>query len=167
MADKYANQAVIQCTESGTATLTFKKLETGISLFEKVAWLISHACYFISGMSQLNSSGDAISMALTTTDQLTSLALTNAAVIDYQYVLRMDIGTAASGWYYQMPIVANLSGLAGGGVLVPPNPFYLGVAGSGTAAAVTVTCKIYYTTVELKPDEYWELVESRRIISST
>lgn len=167
MPDKYANQAVITVTESAANTLTFKKLETGISLFEKQAWLISRVNYFISGIAQFNTSADALAMAITTTDQLTSLTLTNAAILDFLYLLRVDLGTAASGMFLPMPLVSDMSGLAGGGLLVPPNPLYLGAVGTGLAAAVSVTAKFYYTTIELKAEEYWELVESRRIISSS
>lgn len=165
--DQFVNQAVITCTESAANTLTFKKLETGISLFEKVAWIISRIEYFISGISNLNSSGDSLTMAITSTDQITGLALTNAAVIDLLYYLRIDYGTAANEVPIAMPFTKDLSTFSGGGLIVPPNPLYLGVVGSGEAAASTVTAKFFYRTLELSPDQYWELVESRRIISSS
>jgi len=56
--------------------------------------------------------------------------------------------------------------MPGGGLIVPPNPLYLGIKGTGLAAAQAVSCRFWYTTIELTPDEYWELVEARRIISS-
>lgn len=166
VADKYSNQAVITVTETAANTLTFKKLETGVSLFEKVAWLISRIEYWTSGYPQMNGSTDNLIMALTTTNQLTTIDITNAVVLDLMQVFRYDIGTAATGWFQQMPLIKDLIGLAGGGIIVPPNPLYGAIVGSGLAAATTANIKLYYTTIELKPEEYWELVEARRIISS-
>jgi hypothetical protein len=166
--DRFPNQAVIQVTESAPNTLTFKKLETGISLFEKIAWIIARVEYYVSSTlaAQFNADGDYEDIALTTTDQMTALALTNAAVIDYMSVHRQDYGVAASGGLITKPFVKDFTSLPGGGILVPPNPLYLGAKGTGLVAASTITAKFFYTTYELEKDEYWELVESRRIISS-
>lgn len=166
--DLFANQAVITCTESAANTLTFKKLETGISLFEKLAWIIHRIDYYISNRlaAEFNGDGDSLAFALTTTDQLTSLALSNAAVLDWMEWMRADYGTAAAMVPAVSPITKDFASLPGGGLIVPPNPLYLGVKGTGLVAADTVTVKFYYTNRALSPDEYWELVESRRIISS-
>lgn len=163
--DKYVNQAVIEATESAANTLTFKKLETGISLFEKVAWLIERVEYFFSDYGLLGTT-DSVTFALTTTDQMASLSLKNAAVIDYMNILDLNDGAPATSFRIIQPTTKDFSQMSGGGLLVPPNPFYLGIVGVGLASPATVTAKIFYTTVQLTPDEYWELVESRRIISS-
>jgi len=165
-ADLYVNQAVITVTETAANTLTFKKLETGISLFEKVAWLIERVEYFFSSYSLLVASADAACMALATTDQMSSMALTNAAILDLYYLLRFDLGAAANAELLHLPMVKDFSQMSGGGILVAPNPIYLGIQGTSVASAMSVTAKIFYTTVPLSPDEYWELVESRRIISA-
>lgn|SRR3972149_1952170 len=168
MKDKFANQAVITCTESAANTLTFKKLETGISLFEKVAWVISRIEYFVSNQlaAVFNGDGDSLQFALTATDQITTLSLTNAAVLDYIELMRGDYGTAASMHFINRPITKDFSSLPGGGILCPPNPLYLGVKGTGLVNADTVIAKLFYVNLALKAEEYWELVESRRIISS-
>jgi len=141
-------------------------LETGISLFEKMAWLISRVEYFISGYSSFNSTADMVTWGLSTTDQLTSISLSNGAVFDYANLQRLDLGVSATGMMINLPLVKDFSQLPGGGILVPPNPLYLGVVGNGMAAAMQVTAKLYYLNYQLATDEYWELVESRRIISS-
>lgn len=167
--DKFANQAVITVTESAINTLTFKKLETGISLFEKMAWLIARMEYYVFDLSgtQFNAAADSLEIALTATDQLSAIPLTNAAVLDYLKYTRSDIGAAASGYISPQPYVKDFSTLPGGGLLVPPNPLYLAAKGTSLVAVSTVTAKILYTNYELSTEEYWELVESRRIISST
>jgi len=166
--DQFVNQAVINCLESAANTLTFKKLETGISLFEKMAWLIQRVEYFFADMTAtvFNSTGDKVTVAISTTDQLASLSISNAAVLDILAVQRRDFGAAAVADLYSEPYTKDFSMLSGGGLLVPPNPLYLGVVGSGMAAAMEAVVKIFYTNVELSIDQYWELVESRRIISS-
>jgi hypothetical protein len=167
-ADKFANQAVITAVESAVNTLTFKKLETGVSLFEKVAWLISRLEYYVSTsmMALLVASADGLQAALTATDQMAALTLTNNAVLDYFELSRHDIGAAATGHLVQNVFTKDFSTLPGGGILVPPNPLYLGSHGVSVAAVVTMVVKIFYTTYELGTEEYWELVEARRIISS-
>lgn len=165
--DLFANAAVITVTETAANTLTFKKLETGISLFEKIAWIIHRVEYFHSfGITQFADEGDSLGFGLTTTDQLTTVAITNAAVIDINSIIKYEDGAPATSWALRYPVVKDLTTLPSGGIIVPPNPLYAYAQGTGLASAATVNAKLYYTTRALSPDEYWELVESRRIISS-
>lgn len=166
--DKFANQAVIYCIESAANTLTFKKLETGISLFEKMAWLISRVEYFITGMTAtaFGATDDQLDVALTTTDQLVALSLENNAILDMFSIHRVDLGAAATGGFHVRPITKDFSTLPGGGLICPPNPLYLGIKGTALTGANGCRAKIFYTTYELTPDEYWELVEARRMITS-
>ena len=166
--DQFANQAVITLTESAANTLTFKKLETGVSLFEKVAWLISRIEYFFTpgDFSYFNGTGDALTVALTTTSSITSLPITDATVLDIFQLTRLDFGTAANAIMTELLRYKDLSALAGGGLLVPPNPIYGAIQGSGLSTAATVYLKIFYTVITLEPAQYWELVEARRIIAS-
>lgn len=170
VADKYVNKAVITCTESAANTLTFAKLETGVPLFEKMAWVIHKIEYAISAAAfgYFNASVDYLNMALTTTDTLTSLSETQSAVINFKRLARIDIGTAASGFFiWTYPLCeSDFTNFPGGGIIVPPNPLFLGVQGNSLTTAVTVSAIIRYTSLPLKPDEYWELVESTRILSS-
>lgn len=166
--DQFANLAVIKVVESAANTLTFKKLETGISLFEKIAWIIQRVEYYSQILATVfDGTGDKLTVALTSTDQLTSLAFENNALIDHLSIQRSDWGAAATAILQMQPLVKDFTNLSGGGIIVPPNPLYLGAVGSGLLAATTSWCRIYYRTIELTPDQYWELVEARRIISST
>jgi len=166
--DKFANQAIITVTETATDTLTFKKLETGVSLTEKVAWIINRVEYIINNFtaSLFNSSGDAIKFGLSVSNAFASASFDEQAIIDYNLVQRADFGTAASGGFMELPIIKDLSSLPSGGILVPPVPLYGFAQGVGLAAASTVACRIYYTLLPLAIDQYWELVEARRILVS-
>lgn len=166
--DTFANLAVITVTESAANTLTFKKLETGISLFEKLAWVIHRVEYFFDvNATQFNATGDALTIALTATDQIAALTATNQSCLDICEVLRLDWGTAATESTVLRPWVRDFTDLPGGGIIVPPNPLYLAAKGTSLVAASSTTARLYYTNYQLTPDQYWELVESRRIISST
>jgi len=171
--DKFANMATITLQESAANTLTFLKLETGIALFEKVAWLISRLEFFLQSRDTTNfaASDDAVLWALCASNQIASLALgatiTNPAIIYGQRVKRLDLGAAASGGFYQDPQIIDFSTMPGGGILVPPNPLYGAIQGSQAPAAMLGYLRIYYTNYTLAgADEYWELVESRRVISA-
>jgi hypothetical protein len=167
-ADKFANQAVITVTESAANTLTFKKLETGVSLFEKVAWVIHRIEWFMNnfGPGTFNTSGDILLLALTVANNMTTIALDDPQVLDMLRVAREDYGTAASGIITHHPIVKDFSSLPGGGLIVPPNPLYAAAVGTGLAGATTSLVKLFYTTYPLAADDYWELVDSRRMIAS-
>lgn len=167
--DKFANMAAITVTESGTNTLTFKKLESGISLFEKVAWIIHRIEYLVPAVvfAMFNAGGDTLEFALTATDQIDALSMSNAGLIDYNYLCRIDLGAAASGVFEKVPFITDFTNLPMGGLIVPPNPLYLAAKGTSLTMASTVSARLYFTTYQLTADDYWELVEARRIVSNT
>lgn len=167
-ADQFANYAIVSVSESAANTLTFKKLETGISLTEKVAWVISRIEYTPNDPSSavFNTSGDLARFGLAVSNTFTVPALTETTIIDFNTIERLDWGTAASGALYEYPIVKDFSSLPGGGIIVPPTPLYLYAVGSGLASAMTWVARIHYTLLQLQVDQYWQLVEARRVLSS-
>lgn len=166
--DKFANLAVIGVTESAANTLTFKKLETGISLFEKMAWIIHRIEYYVEVLAAaFNGDADFLDLGISTTDQLTAVSFSNNAVVDKLEVQRSDFGAAAVAILQQKPLYKDFTNLPGGGLILPPNPLYGFICGGGLASARSATIRLFYTNYPLSADEYWELVESRRLISST
>lgn len=166
--DQFSNLATISTTESAANTLTFKKLETGISLQDKVAWVISRIEYFTSDMNNtvFNATDDILSFGLSVGNTFSSPTLTEPTILDLVYVYRRDFGTAATGGFQTMPIVKDFSDLPGGGILLAPVPLYGFIKGSGLTAAATIVARINYTLMPLAVDQYWQLVESRRVIQS-
>jgi hypothetical protein len=81
-------------------------------------------------------------------------------------VKRIDLGAAASGMFVELPYTKDLSTIPGGGLLVPPNPIYIFAEGAALTNAVTLSCRMFYTSVDLKADEFWELVEMRRMVGT-
>ncbi|MBA7705299.1 hypothetical protein ES703_114127 [subsurface metagenome] len=163
--EKYVNQAFLSVVESAINTLSFSKLETGIAVFEKIAFLISRINYDMAlDPANFAASGDSIAYGISTSDQTTNIGLDNSAILDRNSILRYDLGTAASGFYITTPFEKNFADLPGGGLLVPPNPLYIFAKGTALGSVVTVQARLFYTVIKMKVDEYWELVEMRRMI---
>ncbi len=169
--DTFSNMATITCLESAANTLTYKKLETSFGTFEKIAWMVHRIEYFFYGAStNFNGTDDALNVALMTGNSRTSLftsdTFTDPQVIDLQSFMRLDFGAAASGFLMTRPYGHDFGNLPGGGLIVPPAPLYGAIQGFGLAAASSVVMRIYYTIKELAVDEYWELVEARRLLTA-
>lgn len=171
MKDFYANLAYFSCTESAANTLTFAKLDvaTGALLGEKKYAMLIHRVEFSipssAFWSNFNSTGDRTNVALTVSNSISGLSLSQAEVITTTILERVDYGTAASGFIAESPFVKDFSSLPGTGMLVPADKLFLGVSSTGAANAQTIGCRLYYTMKELKVEEYWDLVESRRMLS--
>jgi hypothetical protein len=171
ISDKFANMATIICTESAANTLTYKKLETSIGTFEKIAWVIHRLEYHLYGASTVfGSADDTVTCALMTGNVRTTIqdasTFTDVSVLDLASIARVDFGTAGSGFFTTRPISKDLSGLPSGGLIVPPTPLYGAIQGSGMGAATTMVIRVYYTILELATEEYWELVEARRLLTA-
>ena len=165
--DKFANMAVITVTESAANTLTFKKLETGISIHDKVGWIINRVEYFLSelGLTQFADNEDLAYWGLACSNSFAAPSMTEETILDVNCLSKME-ATDVGFFFQYRPFIKDFSTLPGGGLLVPPVPLYLWLKGTGLAGAGSVTCRMHYTLKELSVDEYWELVEARRVISS-
>jgi len=171
VSDQFSNMATITCTESAANTLTYKKLETSFGTFEKIAWIIHRIEYFFYGASTMfNSTEDSLFVALMTGNSRTTIAtgdaFTDPQIIDIQALSRIDFGAAASGMLLQRPYTHDFGSLPSGGLIVPPAPLYGAIQGYQCASAGVEVMRIYYTIKELATDEYWELVEARRLLTA-
>lgn len=166
--DTFANYAILTTTETAANTLTFKKLETGISLSEKVAWIIARIEYFPTPntAAQFNGDGDVLYFGLSVSAAFAAAALSEQTVLDMNALFRLDFGAAATAHIISRPIIKDFTSLPGGGIIVPPSPLYGFVQGNGLVSAATVVARIHYTLRTLKVEDYWELVEARRVLSS-
>lgn len=167
-ADTFAQFAALKVTESAANTLTSTKFNFPFSIMDKMALIISRIEYdWQTIAAALGAANDRIVAAITCAASVTDIEdVTDPLILDSYRTSRYDIGTPATSFFFRQPYVKDFSNLAGGGILVAPNPLYLMVEGQGAAAACACAVRMYYTYVELNTDEYWQLVESRRIISS-
>lgn len=161
--DRYSNILTQSITMSGANTLTFQEVNIGISLFEKAGILISRIEYqpTMATVDLMTASSDDIIMAVTTSNQLTSLTPEQQSVIHQMDFARFDFGTAASGQFFSVPWQYDFGQLPGGGLLITPRPWYVAMQSVGLASAGSGYVRFYFTVVQLKPEEYFELLETR------
>lgn len=166
VADKFCNMAFADVTESAANTLTFSEIQTGVSIFEKVAWVINRILWYPSfaSINLIIASDDYIEMALVTSNKVDTLHLDEPAVIDALYIGLEANAALADAHQLVTPIVHDFAGLPGGGLIVPPKPLHLAAKATSIASASTISARIYFTQKGLKPEEYWELVEARRMV---
>lgn len=165
--DQYANVAALDITESAANTLTVAKFAFPFSIMDKMGLLISRIEYEFANLSAaLAASADQLLAGIATQDTVDLTSPTASSLVDVMKISRLDLGAAATGIVYWQPVVKDFSTLPGGGILVAPNPLYGALMGVSAGAAGRVKLRMYYTYMELATDEYWQLVESRRIIST-
>lgn len=165
--DRWANIAAVQIDESVAGTLASAKFAFPFSILDKMGLVIQRLEYFPSALAQLNSSGDEIRMALLSKASVTNITdQSDPAIIDSQVLTRIDLGTAASGLMVNRVITRDFTTLAGGGVLVAPGSLYAAIQSSGAGGVMGFWMRMYYTYMVLSADEYWQLVESRNVVTS-
>lgn len=168
MPDKYANKATVNVIESAANTLTFNQLQTGVSVFEKMAFVVHEIRYefSISAVNLIIGMGDSLTAAIVRSSQLTQLGMGQPEVLDKYAIYCTTHGAPASALHSNPAIgKQDFTGFPGGGLLIPGAPIYAAVEGTGLADPGDCTITFYFTTLTLKADEYWELVEAYRIIS--
>lgn len=164
--DQRANLAAVTVEESVAGTLASVKFNFPFSIQDKTGLVINRIEYWPRGFHQLNGATDYIWLGLLAgKDIVDPLDQSDPVLVDSMRAIRNDYGAAASGEIIMLPVVKDWSQLPGGGLLVAPAPLYAACVGSGAAGIVGGYVKLFYTYLSLTADEYWELVESRRIIS--
>ncbi len=167
--EDFVSQAVFLVTETAANTLTFEKLETGLSVYDKIGWVVCRVEFKIRATvpALFNGTGDYLEMALTITNSITTLADDNPAVLVKKLLLRTDFGTAANAGINDTTYIYDYSNLPGGGLLTLPNPLYFGLVGTGLTGAATVTCRLFFKAIQLNDQDYFNLVQSRQLLIST
>jgi len=165
--DAFSNVAYGQVTASAANVLTFSEIATGISVMEKIAWIVHRIVWYMSAatLAELTTTGDILDMALTLSNKVTDLTdLSDPAIVDNFRLRAEQRGTAASFVLLQEPWVRDFTSLPGGGLMVPPKPIYVANKSLGSGTASVTSCRIYFTTKTLAVDEFWDLVQAARII---
>lgn len=167
MPDQFAQRFVIDVTESAANTLTFQQLVTGGSLFEKRALIIHRVEYqwVPTTLNLLLDGSDFVTAALTVSQNLSDLSIADPMIFDRTRWGVFDIGTPASSQIYDPTQIHDFSTLPGGGIIIPAFPIYAAVVGTSLASAASAHLNVWYTTKDLKPDEYIELVEAFRVFT--
>lgn len=163
--DMYANVVTQETNMSSANTLSFTEVNIGLSIFDKAGLVISRVEYHISEttLDDLTSDGDIIEVAFGTSNQLANLTPNQQAIIHKATLSRQDLGTTAANLtIMHQPLEHDFSSLPGGGIIITPRPWYTMMNSVGLASAGTVYVRFYFTVVQLRAEEYFELLETRQ-----
>lgn len=164
--DTYANVFAGTITESAANTLTFSELQTGLNIFDKVGLLVNRIEWDVNDvLDEVAGSGDGVNLGLSASNAWSTVSLTERSVIQVVRQRRKDMGTPATAEYLEEILTYDFSELPGGGLLITPRPLYAFVQGVSLANPVTVTFRMYFTVIQLKGEEYFELLEARQFFS--
>lgn len=167
--DLFANIAYLEATESAANTLTFSRLQLAGSLMNEKAALIIHRAdiQLDPNGTALNGANDFTSMCVSVSDRITDIRdMSQPEILLALWLTRVEFGAAASGILTERPKVLDFSTLPGTGIIVPADNLFVGIESGGAAAALSVKVRLYYTVKPLKTDEYWDLIEARRVMST-
>lgn len=162
--DKYSNIVQETVVTSAINTISFTEINIGLNLFDKVGLLISRVQWDPSNnfMTDMNAEGDRMRLALVQSNSIASLSLFERAVIDMIELDTILHAAGVSSFIHRQPLEQDYSNLPGGGILVSPRPLFLGINTDGFANVQSAVCRLYFTIIKLKAEEYFELLESRR-----
>lgn len=161
--DKFPNVYADTVTMSAANTLTFAEINLGVSLFDKVGIIINKMEYFLPQaiQTEMVAAADRMTFGLSASNQ--NLFNPNErSVIDFHALLAMQVGAVVSLSIQGSPIVHDFSNLPGGGLLTVPKPLYFALETAGFAALTSMNMRMTFQILTLKPDDYLELLESRR-----
>lgn len=152
-------------TESAANTLTFREVQTNVSVFDKAAFVLHRLEWYIDAttFNLIVASDDTFRMALTSSQNITTLGLDNPAVIDLEE-LQGKVSSAVGFQYRDAPLIRDFSSLPGGGLIIAPRPLFIAVQGVSLASAGTAKLRAYFTIKNLSAEEYLELVDFYRIV---
>lgn len=165
--DKFANLCIVRVLQDSANVLKYTKIETGISFNEKVAWIINRIEYGFNGLAALlNGTTDSLAAGLSYSNTIATPNALEPLVIDIAGLDRGDFGTAANAIIFDQPIIHDFSGMPGGGLIVPPNPLHCFVNSAGLSGVAACVFRLYYTVMPLPTEDFWELVEARRVLTN-
>jgi len=162
--DKYSNLIQVTMEESAANTLTFGAIDLGLTIFQKVGIIVNRIVidWTTQVLSDFVNDDDSMTVALTQSDQISTLALTESAVIWKAQRVRFNFGTPANSIITDVQREYSFEAMPGGGELMAPRPLYWACKGNGMSATFAMVMRIYFRILELKADEYFEILESRR-----
>ena len=161
--DDYANIYQIVLTESAPATLTYFEINLGLTLFQKKAILVNRIVvdWTQATLEKIIGVSDTVIVGLCQSNIPASIALTDSSTIWKAQKLAHPTGTPAEMEILDVVQVFDLTRIPGGGEFIVPTPLYGAIQAASIATATTVTVRMYFQVVDLKPDQYFELLESR------
>lgn len=163
--DRFFNVAAVQVTESAANTFTQQEVDFGIGLGSRTGILIHAIDYYVEQPGGLGyaAAADAFRCAWLSNNNLTTLvgALNSPQCIDQYERVIMAVGALAQIEAVQ-PYTKNFSKP----IIAVGNRgrFQFAAHSIGLAAAATYRSRLYFTYIDLKPEDYLELAESFNLL---
>lgn len=158
--DQYSNVAFQRLTLSAANTLTFEPIAFAVGIFQGIGLLLNRILYTPNNatLREIVAATDHLDMGITTSNRLAGLDPgTDPAVIDVHRIT----GIAAGIERFNLPIIHDFTGLPGGGKLCSANPLYVGGETGGFVAAAMIDVQLEFQFVQLRPEEYLELIQAQ------
>jgi len=150
--DRFANVFSAEVTESAANTLTFAQLNFGITFRDKMAIVVDQIFWLLIGgvLDDFDAEGDGVSMALTTSDQVTDITdFADTRVLVLKMLRTITLGTMADSHILEQPYVSSFTPP----LIVIPTRLYLAVWGSSLAAAAILRARIHFRTVPVSTEQ--------------
>ena len=131
-ADKFANVAFADITQSAINTLGLEPVRFAVGIFQGVGLIIHRILYYPTSATarQVVGATDNISFGLTTTDAITAIDdITQPSIIDRHTLLGVGVNVEP----VKIPFITDWTQLPGGGRILPANPIYLALDSGGLA----------------------------------
>ncbi len=154
---------------SAANTLTFGEIAVGVSIFDYAGFILERVEYKLNraSYSEVNSAVDEAHVAICGSNSVADIYDTgNPQVYDMVGWEPITAGTPASLIMEHAPIIHDFSSLEGGGLLVPAQNIYIAMQTAGFAAAGTATVRVYYRIIALQANDYLELAQRLRVLST-
>lgn len=172
--DKYANCVgrLVSPYTAGNPPLS-AKIDFGLSIQDKVGILIRRVEFDIwcIPLRALAGDNDYLIFGISAWPPATVTEAeepNNPAWVIRREIKLHNMGGAANveQWLYRPTLDVDLSGMPGGGLIVPPSTLYAVICGSIHASGqpIKMDTRMFFTVETLTTEDYWQLVESRRMI---
>ena len=169
--DRFANRFAMTLTTPAGGALTITEIPTNVNVFSRTAFIIHKLEYILNYASydQIVAAADQICVGLVSSINVASILDNIAWVHDPSVIDVMEVcadlhGAAANMNIRQSPIVHDFGDMPGGGLLVSARPLYMAIQANSIAGAVQCFVRGWYTQIEMKDDEFIELVDYFRIM---
>lgn len=157
--DRFRNVLSAEVTLSAANTLTFSEVTTGASLGVRLGLIIDEIMFYPAqgGINEMTTSGDGMTFAWVTSDQVDDLNdEADSRIIYSQRIHRLDFGTAASAQLVTQPFSKEFTPP----MIVATPKLHLGLVTNGLASAATLRSRLAYRFINLNAQEYLEVAET-------
>jgi len=166
--DRFANFASIEVVQTSANSLTFASLATNMGFLgrrdQALAMVIDEIQYSPgrTGAALMTAANDHITLALTTSDQITDLEdLTDNRLLDFHEIFMQVIGTPTAIAFIEFPFRKQFFPP----IITAERTLFVAIRTAGLASAVTSRIRILFRVETLTGAELVELSEVFRLTS--